>query len=113
MRQAVQEQEGGVLPHLASPGDLLLDNVGSSQALSVLVQQPAYQVRLPNQPLQILPGTQLPVSCCSTAQAPCSSQSPAGSHQPGGTSKPLVLHKKTCPVQFCLEEGLGREEYQV
>lgn len=49
MRQAVQEQEGGVLPHLASPGDLLLDNVGSSQALSVLVQQPAYQVKLPNQ----------------------------------------------------------------
>lgn len=50
VRQAVQgEQQGhNVLPHLASPGDLLLDNVGGSQAMSVLVQQPTYQVQLFN-----------------------------------------------------------------
>jgi hypothetical protein len=47
VRQAVQgEQQGpnNMLPHIASPGDLLLDNVDASDALSVLVQQPAYQV---------------------------------------------------------------------
>jgi hypothetical protein len=47
VRQAVQgEQQGpnNMLPQIASPGDLLLDNVDASDALSVLVQQPAYQV---------------------------------------------------------------------
>lgn len=48
VRQAVlggeQGVPAGVLTHIANPGDLLLDDVGASQALSVLVQQPAYQV---------------------------------------------------------------------
>jgi hypothetical protein len=50
VRQAIpnlageQGGPGSVLPHLASPGDLLLDNVDASTALSVLVQQPTYQV---------------------------------------------------------------------
>lgn len=48
VRQAVQgEQQGlnNMLPQIASPGDLLLENVDASDALSVLVQQPAYQVQ--------------------------------------------------------------------
>lgn len=39
-----EQQEGPQLPQLANPGDLLLNNVDSSTALSVLVQQPTYQV---------------------------------------------------------------------
>ena len=46
LQAVLHDEQGipGVLPHMASPGDLLLDSVDSSQALSVLVQQPTYQV---------------------------------------------------------------------
>ena len=46
VRQALLDGEHssppGVLPHIASPGDLLLQD---KEGVSVLVQQPTYQVR--------------------------------------------------------------------
>lgn len=47
VKQALShEGPPSVLPHMASPGDLLLQEVDSSRALSVLVTQPTYQVSI-------------------------------------------------------------------
>eukprot|EP00883_Tetradesmus_obliquus_P012784 jgi/Sobl393_1/5661/SZX62900.1 len=44
-QQSLQQQSpASLLPLVGGPGDMLVDAVGSSQALSVLVQQPVYQV---------------------------------------------------------------------
>lgn len=45
MQQALRQHSGGsLLPHVGSAGDLLVQQVEGSHALSVLVQQPVYQV---------------------------------------------------------------------
>jgi hypothetical protein len=41
-----QQSPASLLPLVGGPGDMLVDAVGSSHALSVLVQQPVYQVRV-------------------------------------------------------------------